>query len=66
VVEQGESDATENKRGRQRRKIAESDAGDRMRGTVGAVIFMFPGIDEEAVEAAEGREEKRNGQQRKA
>jgi hypothetical protein len=66
MVEQGQSDTAENEGGSERTKVVESGAGNRMSGTIGAVIFMFPGIDEEAVEAAEGREDERSGQQREA
>jgi hypothetical protein len=57
VVEQNHTDAAENERGSKPRKVVESDAGNRGSGRVGAVIFMFPGVDEEAVETAKGREE---------
>ena len=66
MVEQRQSHTAENEGGCERTKVVESGAGNRMSGTIGAVIFMFPGIDEEAVEAAEGREDERSGQQREA
>jgi hypothetical protein len=37
-----------------------------MSRSIDSLTFMFPGIDEEAVEAAEGREDDSNRQQRKA
>jgi Peptidase family M1 domain len=66
VAEKDQSDATENEHYSERKKVVESEAGNRMSGTIGARIFMFPGVDEEAVEAAERREYKRDGQQREA
>jgi hypothetical protein len=66
MIEQNESDAAADKHACERRKVPESKAGDRMSRSIDSLTFMFPGIDEEAVEAAEGREDDSNRQQRKA
>src|SRR5260370_7494406 len=64
VVKQHQSDAAENQRCTQSRKVAQSDAAHRGNTTAGPITFVLPRINEQAVEAAERREEERNGQQR--
>jgi hypothetical protein len=56
VVDQGEGDAGEGDKNGQERKVVEREVRDGVNGAVGAVIFVFPGVDEETVEAAEGGE----------
>jgi hypothetical protein len=64
VVEQNQTDAADYEHGGERTKVVDRDTGDSMSKTTGPMIFVFPGVDEEAVEAAEGREDQCNGQQR--
>jgi hypothetical protein len=61
VVEQHQNDAAENEHTSERRKIVESDAGNPMSTPMSTMIFVFPGVDEEAVEAAKRREDERSG-----
>ena len=66
VVEQDEGDGGQCDKYGQERKVAECEVRDCVCWAVGAVIFVLPGVDEEAVEAAEGREQDRRRQQREA
>ncbi len=63
VVEQGEGDAGQGKDDSQGWKVAKSEAGDDVGAVVGVGTLVFPRKDEEAVEAAEGGEEKCGGEQ---
>jgi hypothetical protein len=64
VVEQGEGDGGQGDKDGQEGKVVERELCDCVCRAVGAVIFVLPGVDEKAVEATEGGEEKRGREKR--
>jgi hypothetical protein len=66
LVEQGDGGARQREKDGERWQFLQCDVGDRVRGIVGGEMGVFPGIDEEAVEAAERSEEQGEGEQRRA
>ncbi len=66
MVEQGECCAGEGEKDRERWKIAQGELCDGVWRVVCAEVCVLPGVDEEAVEAAESGEEECGGKQGEA
>jgi hypothetical protein len=63
VAQESEDGGRESEKDRQQRQVAQSQTRDCVNTGICPVIFVFPGVDEEAVEAAEGSEEEGVGEQ---
>jgi len=63
VVEEGESEAGEDEDDSEGWKVFERVTCDRVGGLFGGAIVVLPGVDEQAVEAAQSCEEERGRQQ---
>ena len=63
VIEEDEGKAREDEEDGQGWKVFERVTCDRVDGLFGGAIVVLPGVDEQAVEAAEGGEEERGRQQ---
>jgi hypothetical protein len=66
VIEEGDGGASQREKNGERWQVFECDVGDRVRRIAGVGTGVFPGIDEEAVEAAQRSEEQSEGEQARA